>query len=55
MKFPLKDIKKSNRESLSLRNSASTVSINGYHETPLDIINCQESEFRRNRWEITLV
>ena len=40
-------IKKSNRQSLSLRNSASTLSINGYHETPLEIINCQDSEFRR--------
>ena len=45
--IPTQEYKKSNRQSLSLRNSASTVSINGYHETPLDIINYQESGFRR--------
>ena len=39
--------KKSNRQSLNFRNSASTVSIDGYHKTLLDIIDCQKSGLRR--------
>ena len=39
--------KESNRQSLNLRNSASTVSTDGYHKTLLDVINCQKSGFRR--------
>ena len=39
--------KNSNRQSLNFCNSASTVSIDGYHKTLLDIINCQKSGLRR--------
>ena len=47
--MPLKNVekKKSNQQSLNFRNSASTVSIDGYHKTLLDIINCQKSGLRR--------
>ena len=38
---------KTSRQSLNFRNSASTVSIDGYHKTLLDIINCQKSGLRR--------
>ena len=41
--------KNSNHQSFNLRNLASTMSIDGYCKTLLDIFNCQKSGFGR-KW-----
>ena len=51
----LKNIKKMKLASLNFHDSASTALIDDYHKTLLDIINCQESEFRRKSVVLILV
>ena len=51
----LKNIKKMKSASLNFYDSASTLLIDDYYKTLLDIMNCQKSGFRRKSVVLILV